>query len=135
MDYPWRLSGRRFALTAAITSCLDDYTERDETNSNLLYLTVESDRSGYVVFGPTLEVLENIHPRFPVTFFVDRRTRRGRFRLCLHASAVGLVEGVLPASAFLLDSLATLPSPIMSEAPLSSLYGNLVTSLPKEHQR
>ena len=60
---------RRFALTAAITSCLDDYTERDETNSNLLYLTVESDRSGYVVFGPTLEVLEKIHLRLPVTFF------------------------------------------------------------------
>src|ERR1019366_5226840 len=33
---------RRFDLTAAITSLLDDYTDRDPVNPNLLYLTVDA---------------------------------------------------------------------------------------------
>jgi len=60
---------RRFALTAAITSCLDDYTEREPANPNVLYLTVDPGSSGYVVFSPTLELLEKPHPQLPATFF------------------------------------------------------------------
>ncbi|MBI1954983.1 MAG: hypothetical protein HYS38_01155, partial [Acidobacteria bacterium] len=60
---------RRFGLTTAITSRLDEYSERDGANPNLLYLTVDSDRAGYVVLSPTLELLEKGHPRLPVTFF------------------------------------------------------------------
>ena len=59
---------RRFGLTATITSRLDEYRDRD-VNPNLLYVTVDSDRAGYVVLGPTLELLEKSHPRLPVTFF------------------------------------------------------------------
>ena len=60
---------RRFALIAAITSCLNDYAERDGANPHLLYVTVDSDRAGYVVLTPTLELLEKAHPRLPATFF------------------------------------------------------------------
>jgi hypothetical protein len=60
---------RRFDLTAAITSLLDDYTDRDPVNPNLLYLTVDASSSGYVVLSSTLELLEKAHPRLPATFF------------------------------------------------------------------
>lgn len=60
---------RRFALTAAITSSLDDYTEREPANPNVLYLTVDPGSSGYVVFSPTLELLAKSHPQLPATFF------------------------------------------------------------------
>jgi len=60
---------RRFGLTATITSRLDEYTERDGANPHLLYITVDSDRAGYVVLTPTLELLEKAHPRLPATFF------------------------------------------------------------------
>ena len=60
---------RRFALTAALTSCLEDYTERGPANPNVLYLTVDPGSSGYVVFSPTLELLEKPHARLPATFF------------------------------------------------------------------
>ena len=60
---------RRFDLTAAITSLLDDYTDRDPVNPILLYLTVDAGSAGYVVLSPTLELLEKAHPRLPATFF------------------------------------------------------------------
>ena len=34
-----------------------------------MYLVVEPDSAGYVVLGPTLRLLEAVHPRLPVTFF------------------------------------------------------------------
>ena len=52
-----------------ITSLLDDYTDRDPVNPNLLYLTVDASSSGYVVLSSTLELLEKAHPRLPVNFF------------------------------------------------------------------
>jgi len=60
---------RRFDLTAAITSLLDDYTDRDPVNPHLLYLTVDAGSSGYVVLSSTLELLEKAHPGLPATFF------------------------------------------------------------------
>ena len=60
---------RRFDLTAAITSLLDDYTNRDSANPNLLYLTIDASSSGYVVLSSTLELLKKAHPRLPATFF------------------------------------------------------------------
>jgi len=60
---------RRFALTAAITSWLDDYAEREPANPTVLYLTVDPGSSGYVVFSPTLELLEKLHAQLPATFF------------------------------------------------------------------
>jgi hypothetical protein len=34
-----------------------------------MYLVVEPESAGYVVLGPTLRLLEAVHPRLPVTFF------------------------------------------------------------------
>jgi hypothetical protein len=34
-----------------------------------MYLVLEPESAGYVVLGPTLELLEAVHPRLPVTFF------------------------------------------------------------------
>jgi hypothetical protein len=34
-----------------------------------MYLVLEPDSAGYVVLGPTLRLLETVHPRLPTTFF------------------------------------------------------------------
>ena len=60
---------RRFDLTTAVTSLLNEYTDRDPENPNLLYLTVDAGSSGYVVFSPALELLEKSHPQLPATFY------------------------------------------------------------------
>ena len=38
-------------------------------DGNEMYLVVEPESAGYVVLGPTLRLLEAVHPRLPVTFF------------------------------------------------------------------
>jgi hypothetical protein len=38
-------------------------------DGNEMYLVVEPDSAGYVVLGPTLRLLEIVHPRLPLTFF------------------------------------------------------------------
>jgi hypothetical protein len=51
---------RRFDLYVTLTSYLDEYSEKNENNPDgtQLYLTVDPDRCGFVVLGPTLELLE-----------------------------------------------------------------------------
>jgi hypothetical protein len=62
---------RRFDLYATLGSNLDEYSDKNEENPDgtQLYLTVDPDRCGFVVLGPTLEVLEKAHPRLPATFY------------------------------------------------------------------
>lgn len=62
---------RRFDLYTTVSSCLDEYSARNEENpdGSRLYLTVDPDRSGFVVLGPTLELLERAHPGLPATFY------------------------------------------------------------------
>jgi hypothetical protein len=62
---------RRFLLVAAIGNTPCEWAERDETKPNQLFLTVEPSAAscGCVTFGPTLELLEKVHPQLPVTFF------------------------------------------------------------------
>ncbi len=38
-------------------------------DGNEMYLVVEPESAGYVVLGPTLRLLEAVHPRLPLTFF------------------------------------------------------------------
>lgn len=38
-------------------------------DGNEMYLVMEPESAGYVVLGPTLRLLEAVHPRLPVTFF------------------------------------------------------------------
>jgi len=62
---------RRFLLSAVISNSPSDWAERDETKPNQLFLIVEPSEAtcGCAIFGPTLALLESIHPQLPATFF------------------------------------------------------------------
>ncbi len=62
---------RRFVLAAAVSSTPSDWAEQDEIKAKQLFLVVEPPEAtcGCVTFGPTLELLESVHPQLPVTFF------------------------------------------------------------------
>jgi hypothetical protein len=62
---------RRFLLVVAISDTACEWAERDDSKPVRLFLTVEPSEAscGCVTFGPTLELLENIHSQLPVTFF------------------------------------------------------------------
>jgi hypothetical protein len=62
---------RRFLLVASISDAPCDWAERDESKPNQLFLIVEPSEAscGCVTFGPTLELLEKVHPQLPATFF------------------------------------------------------------------
>ena len=62
---------RRFLLAAAIGSTPCEWAERDETKPNQLFLIVEPSEASCAcaTFGPTLELLERVHPQLPATFF------------------------------------------------------------------
>ena len=62
---------RRFLLSAVISNSPSDWAERDETKPNQLFLIVEPSEAtcGCATFGPTLALLESIHPQLPATFF------------------------------------------------------------------
>ena len=60
-----------FLLSAVISNLPCDWAERDETKPNQLFLIVEPSEAtcGCAAFGPTLQLLESIHPQLPATFF------------------------------------------------------------------
>jgi hypothetical protein len=60
-----------FLLSAVISNTLCDWAERDETKPNQLFLIVEPSEAtcGCATFGPTLKLLESVHPQLPATFF------------------------------------------------------------------
>jgi hypothetical protein len=62
---------RRFNLYATLGSDLDEYPDENQENPDgtQLYLTVDPDRCGFVVLGPTLELLGKTHSRLPATFY------------------------------------------------------------------
>ena len=59
-----------FRLNLTLSTSLDRYSSFDEEPSTAvdLYLAMEPDSAGYVVLGPTLRLLEAVHPRLPATF-------------------------------------------------------------------
>jgi len=61
---------RRFDLYATLTGCLDEYSENNEEDpdGSRLYLTIDPGKSGFVVLRQTLELLEEVNPRAPVSF-------------------------------------------------------------------
>jgi len=61
----------RFLLSAVITNSPTDWAERDETRPNQLFLIVEPSEAtcGCATFGPTLKLLQSVHPQLPATFF------------------------------------------------------------------
>ena len=54
-----------------ISNIPSDWAERDETKTNQLFLIVEPSEAtcGCAAFGPTLKLLESVHPQLPATFF------------------------------------------------------------------
>jgi len=62
---------RRFLLVASISDTPCEWAERNESRPNQLYLIVEPSEAtcGCVTFGPTLELLERVHPQLPAAFF------------------------------------------------------------------
>lgn len=62
---------RRFLLSAQISASPSDWAEEDQTRPNQLFLIVEPSEAtcGCANFGPTLHLLESIHPQLPATFF------------------------------------------------------------------
>ncbi|MBX9600038.1 MAG: hypothetical protein K2X35_03500 [Bryobacteraceae bacterium] len=59
--------GEIFPLHLSLTADLDPYSYGDRGDGSKLFLTLEPESAGYVVLGPTLRLLEPIHPRLPVT--------------------------------------------------------------------
>jgi len=61
----------RFLLSAGISNSPSDWAERNDTRPNQLFLIVEPSEAtcGCVSFGPTLQLLESVHPQLPATFF------------------------------------------------------------------
>jgi len=62
---------RRFLLSAVISNSPSDWAERDETRPEQLFLVVEPSEAtcACATFGPTLQLLESIHPQLPATLF------------------------------------------------------------------
>ena len=58
-----------FRLHLTLSTSLDRYfTDQEPNATSELYLTIEPESAGYLVLGPTLRLLETVHPRLPVTF-------------------------------------------------------------------
>jgi hypothetical protein len=58
-----------FFLRLGLVSDLDPYgNDSDQDAGNEMFLVLEPESAGYVVLEPTLDVLEAVHPRLPVTF-------------------------------------------------------------------
>ncbi len=60
----------QFFLNLMLSTSLDRYYSTDANSRGVsrVFLTLEPDSAGYVILGPTLRLLERVHPRLPVTF-------------------------------------------------------------------
>jgi hypothetical protein len=59
---------RRFALDLALSDRLVDYSD-ERGPDGTLYLVLDPDSAAFVLLTPTIELLENVHPRLPATFY------------------------------------------------------------------
>jgi hypothetical protein len=58
----------QFSLHATLRSNPGLYGS-DDIDHARLYLAVEADGAGYVAIGPTVDLLKEVHPQLPVTFY------------------------------------------------------------------
>jgi hypothetical protein len=60
----------QFFLDVLLSTNLDRYFAGDGRcgDASRVFLALEPDSAGYVILGPTLRLLESIHPRLPATF-------------------------------------------------------------------
>jgi hypothetical protein len=59
---------RRFDLDLTLSDRLVDYSD-ERGPEGTLYLALDPDSAAFVLLTPTIELLENVHPRLPVTFY------------------------------------------------------------------
>ena len=59
--------GMEFYLRLALVSDLYDGDQAGASDE--MFLVLEPDSAGYVVIGPTLRLLETVHPRLPATYY------------------------------------------------------------------
>jgi hypothetical protein len=61
---------QQFFLDVSLSTSLDRYFFGDIKSGDVsrVFLVLEPDSAGYVILGPTLRLLESIHPRLPATF-------------------------------------------------------------------
>ena len=65
-----QIGSNTFPVSLALTGTLNEYAAPDkEVDPTDLFLTIDPREAGYLVLGPTLQVLEREHPRLPATFF------------------------------------------------------------------
>ena len=62
---------KEFFLSLGLVSDLDPYGHDADPAGpeDEMFLVLEPESAGYVVMGPTLQLLDGVHPRLPVTFF------------------------------------------------------------------
>jgi hypothetical protein len=60
----------QFSLDVLLSTTLDRYLVSDAKSGDVskVFLSLEPDSAGYVILGPTLRLLETVHPRLPATF-------------------------------------------------------------------
>jgi hypothetical protein len=60
----------QFSLDVLLSTSLDRYSGGESRSGDIskVFIAVEPDSAGYVVLGPTLQLLESVHPRLPSTF-------------------------------------------------------------------
>lgn len=60
----------QFFLDLMVSTSLDRYFAGSGNSGEVsrVFLALEPDSAGYIVLGPTLRLLENVHPRLPATF-------------------------------------------------------------------
>jgi hypothetical protein len=59
---------RRFDLDLTLSDRPVDYSD-ERGPEGTLYLVLDPDSAAFVLLSPTIELLENVHPRLPVTFY------------------------------------------------------------------
>jgi hypothetical protein len=127
----------QFALDATLSNTPDCYSSEDITPGRL-YLTVDPESAGYIVVGPTLELLRRIHRRLPVTFYhllvgaVDRLMRAYDYRDALERVEMWRewAEGEGGADQYEIPDVESCIPPEMKEEPLeASALGELISQV------
>src|ERR1051326_6629478 len=60
----------QFSVDVLVSTRLDRYIAGDSGSDDIyrVFIALEPDAAGYVILGPTLQLLESVHPRLPGTF-------------------------------------------------------------------
>ena len=57
-----------FPMDLQLSTTLDRYGNDAPGDASRAFLVLEPDSAGYIILGPTLRILDGVHPRLPATF-------------------------------------------------------------------